>query len=203
MDNNKSYEILGVSPSASNEEIAQRYQTLKEKYQEDRFLEGEAGNDAARNLQNLEIAYADILRERQEQSKKKDDETVNSSTESLYIAVENAIKAGDLQKAQTLLDSFNERTAEWHYLQAVIFYKKNWLNESKKQLEFAIQKDSSNLKYKETYNSLMNKINNPQMQNPYGGYTETTRQMGGNDDANCCYNLLCAKCLLNCCCNCH
>ena len=53
-----------------------------------------------------------------------------------------------IAEAQTKLDDFNGRNAEWHYLQSVVFYKKNWVNESKKQLEIAISMDGSNEKYK-------------------------------------------------------
>ena len=51
------YEILGVSESATDEEIRARYEELKKKYSEERFLEGEAGNEAARMLNRIDVAY--------------------------------------------------------------------------------------------------------------------------------------------------
>ena len=38
------YEFLGLTESATDEEITARYNELKAKYNEDRLLDGEAGN---------------------------------------------------------------------------------------------------------------------------------------------------------------
>ena len=40
---NEYYKILGITADATDEEVKNAYLTLKEKYQKDRFLEGEAG----------------------------------------------------------------------------------------------------------------------------------------------------------------
>jgi DnaJ-class molecular chaperone len=53
----KFYKMLNLTSSATIEEVEQAYQTLKEKYKAERFLEGEAGNDAARRLTEIETAY--------------------------------------------------------------------------------------------------------------------------------------------------
>ena len=45
-------------------------------------------------------------------------------------------------------------------MQSVIFYKKNWVNESKKQLEIAINMEPHNNKYSEAYSKLKQKIEN-------------------------------------------
>ena len=58
---NKLYEVLGVTEDASLEEIKSAYETLKNKYMDERFLEGEAGNNAAKKLTEVENAYREIL----------------------------------------------------------------------------------------------------------------------------------------------
>ena len=143
----KDYELLGVSEDASDEEIAARYRELKKKYSEERFLEGEAGNEAARMLNRLDTAYNAIVTERGERHTTED-------AGAAYAQVDAHIRAGRLNDAQSVLDAFNERPAEWHYLQSAVFYKKNWINESKKQLEIAMQMDPSNEKYKSAYTKL-------------------------------------------------
>ena len=71
---NEYYELLGLSESATDEEITRRYEELKAKYKEDRWLDGEAGNEAAKMLTKLETAYREITASRKEQSKNTDGE---------------------------------------------------------------------------------------------------------------------------------
>lgn len=212
--NKQYYEILGVAESATDGEIRARYEELKKKYSEERFLEGEAGNEAARMLNRIDVAYNEIMTER---SEKHSAENAGSS----YAKVDEYIRAGKINEAQAVLDEFNERPAEWHYLQSVVFYKKNWMNESKKQLEIALQMDSSNEKYRTAYNKLKEKIEydkkqaeNPQQQQAQGGYAQSApqpgydeqQQMGGGfceQCATCCACNMLMNCCLNACCNCR
>ena len=201
------YEIFGLDSSCSDEELDQKYEELRRKYSEDRFLEGEAGNKAAENLTELESAYAELKSERSERN-------FSAKTDSaLYREVEDLIKNGDLSGAQDKLDSFNERGAEWHYLQSVLFYKKNWLNESKKQLEIAMQMDSGNQKYKNSYDKLVNKINSDSNKT-FTSYSSgrgdngvpvdgDEPQMGGNYCLQWCCEMAICNAMLNCCCNCR
>ena len=48
------YQFLGLAETATDEEITARYQELRAKYNEDKWLEGEAGNEAAKLLTKLE-----------------------------------------------------------------------------------------------------------------------------------------------------
>lgn len=200
--NRENYEILGVYETSSDEEITERYRELKKKYGEERWLEGEAGTHAARMLEKIDAAYEEIMRERRE---------ARSGAEGAkaFGEVIELIKKGDIVGAQALLDSFNERSAEWHYLQSVVFYKKNWINESKKQLEIAMQMDGANTKYRDAYEKLRGRAEYTQQTggasamnpNPVGD-----EQMGGNFCANCasfCYTFLCVNCLFNLCCGCR
>ena len=195
------YEILQVSENATDEEIEEAYRNLKAKYNEERWLDGEAGNHAARMLGKIDAAYEDIMRERKEKSE--------GSGQNALDEVASLIREGKIAEAQGKLDSFNERTAEWHYLQSVVFYKKNWINESKKQLEIAMQLDGANQKYRDAYEKLRARAD---YRAQTGGAENTNpnptadEQMGGNWCANCasfCYTFLCVNCLFNLCCNCR
>ncbi len=200
------YGVLGLTSDASDEEIEQKYADLKSKYSEERFKEGEEGNAAAKKLTELETAYAEIKSERKENRFSQDDN-------GYYKEIEAAIKRGDLAAAQNALDSFNERNAEWHYLQSVVFYKKNWSNDSKKQLEIAIQMDPGNEKYKTSYRKLNDKINAAENKTftDYSGNAgdrraetyDEDRQMGGDGCLEWCCQMALCNMLLNCCCNCR
>ena len=50
------YEILGIAENATPQEIEEKYLQLREKYQKDRFLPGEAGEEASEKMQQIEVA---------------------------------------------------------------------------------------------------------------------------------------------------
>jgi DnaJ-class molecular chaperone len=207
--NKKNLEIFGLDEGATPEDVKSAYETLRAKYLEDRFKDGETGNEAAKMLTKIELAYTELQSEFKE--------SADTEGGDLYGKAEQLIKDGNISEAQRVLDSFNERGAQWHYLQSVIFYRKNWVNESKKQLEIAIHLDPENMKYKETYRKLNDKISSDAQSNqqaggqaqqgPYQGQTMDSRQedsqMGGNFCASCiecCYLNMCINCLCNGCC---
>ena len=205
--NKEFYDLLGLTEDATDEEIKERYTELKKKYNEDRWLDGEAGNEAARMLGKLDAAYTEIMAERREKSKTTDGPGI-------YQEIASLLKENNLAEAQAKLDAFNERGAEWHYLQAVVFYKKNWSNESRKQLEIAMQMDPDNNKYRDAYGKLNAKNDyqkqSAQAQGPYasgnGAPVNDGEQMGGNactECISCCYTYLCVNCLFNLCCGCR
>ena len=200
--NKKNLELFGLSEGATKEELTAAYENLRAKYLEERFMDGEVGNNAAAMLTRIETAYNDLMREMSE--------SATTSEGGSYSRVEELLKSGNLTEAQRELDSFNERGAHWHYLQSVLFYRKNWISESKKQLEIAIQLEPDNQKYKETYRKLKEKINFDAQRSAsdsvYQGQTVNSadeNQMGGSFCANCiecCYLNMCINCLCNSCC---
>ena len=203
--NKKNLELFGLGEGATKEDLKTAYDALRAKYLEERFMDGEVGNNAAKMLTQIEIAYNDLMSELSENAAAED-------SGSSFAQVEELIKQGNDSEAQRVLDGFNERGGNWHYLQSVIFYRKNWINESKKQLEIAIQLEPENEKYKEAYKKLNEKINYDAQnsanagQSVYQGQTVNSaddNQMGGNFCANCiecCYINMCINCLCNGCC---
>ena len=192
------FEILGLLPSATKEEVDQRYQELRKRYAEDRFKEGEEGEVAAEKLQQLDMAYRDICR----QFSDKGENFYDNQT--AYQHIQQCSKEKRLDETQALLDKISNRDAEWHYQQSIVFYKRNWFLECKKQLEYAIQMEPHNTKYSESLEKLTkllasDKVNPDQLRT-------TERPMnqgmpaGGNGT---CTGNACMDCLLcNACCNC-
>jgi len=204
----KNLEILGLTEAATPEDVKNAYETLRAKYLEERFMDGEVGNNAAKMLSKIETAYSEL-------SKEFNEHVSEGGEGGAFARVEELLKQGDIQEAQRALDGFNERNGQWHYLQSVVFYRKNWINESKKQLEIAIQLEPDNSKYKEAYRKLNEKIEfdakngagaRPE-EGTYQGQTmdssSSDGQMGGNACAqciDCCYTYLCISCLCDGCC---
>ncbi len=210
--NKKNLELLGLSDGATAEEIKEAYEKLRAKYLEERFKDGEEGNNAAKMLSRLDVAYQELTNELNESA------TENDGGAS-FTRVEELLKAGDVQEAQRVLDSFNERTAYWHYLQSVVFYRKNWMNESKKQLEIAMQLEPDNEKYREKYRILQENMKSSAAKENEGGAQDNgyrTRYDSQNMDGypgqdqmgrgfcencvDCCSTYLCLSCFCDSCC---
>ncbi len=194
------YEILGLTESATQEEIDARYNELKTQYQNDRFKVGEEGEEASEKLQRLEVAYRDIINERREQQQDK-----SVGDESDYTEIQQLLTDGKLDEAQAKLDERVSRDAEWHYMQSVLFYKRNWFLESKRQLELACEMEPDNQRYKQSLEKLTkilasNTISPDQLRSTSRPVDDGPRVGAGNGT---CTGSTCTDCLLcNMCCNC-
>ena len=71
-----------------------------------------------------------------------------------FCKVKELLERGDVTAAQARLDAFDERGGEWHYMQSVVYRKRNWLSECRKSLETAISFDPENVEYKKELESL-------------------------------------------------
>ncbi len=195
------YSVLGLAADTPEEELKARYEELKAQYGEQRFLSGAEGNEGARKLSELESAWALIAADLE---KKKAQETFGDGD---YGAIDDLVKNGNYDEAQSRLDSITDRTAEWHYLQSIIYYKREWLTDSRKQLAIAVEKEPRNDKYKTALEKLDLVMGDPHTdprvvgmdpsQPPPVQQQPEGQMCGGNMLSNCCL----AYCLTDCCCS--
>jgi len=208
--------VLGISHDATQAEAESAYHTLRDKYRLDMHQEGERGKKAAEALTELDEAYRQVL------------DIIDNNVGidgNVYTQIEQYLKENKYDEAQGLLDNVSERGAEWHYLQAALFYKKGWLIEARSQLQMACSMDPANQKYSNALNKMENRGNNNTTNNTsnngqnynnpnqnYGPIPDDEQQNGYNrsygeyekrrqaDDTACafCQGLMCA----NLCCNC-
>lgn len=208
MDYN-AFEILGLPSTATRDEVKDKYNELRKQYLEDRFKPGDEGERAAEKLQELDVAYRDAMdaiderEQRANRAANADNATSDNGATDDYESIRQQIKDNKLDEAQETLDQIIDRTAEWHYLQSILFYKRNWFLESKKQLEMACQMEPNNKRYKQSLDKLTkilasNTISPDQMRTSSSS-TEDSRYY----DNGTCTGSTCADCLLcNMCCNC-
>lgn len=208
MDYN-AFEILGLPSTATRDEVKDKYNELRKQYLEDRFKPGDEGERAAEKLQELDVAYRDAMdaiderEQRANRAANADNATSDNGATDDYESIRQQIKDNKLDEAQEALDQIIDRTAEWHYLQSILFYKRNWFLESKKQLEMACQMEPNNKRYKQSLDKLTkilasNTISPDQMRTSSSS-TEDSRYY----DNGTCTGSACADCLLcNMCCNC-
>lgn len=202
---NDPFVILGISKDSSQSEILEAYKEKRAYYQEHVFDEGENGAQAARMLGQLDEAYQQAMEISHESA------TVSGEGDSSLEAVRNAIRNKDVEAAQRALDEISYRGAEWHYYQSIVFYEKNWLNDSKKQLELAIEMDPSNTKYTRALDNLKKKIDGSRpydkqgSQGVYGKSDQASNRTYSQHDSDVadgicttCQALWCADCCCEC-----
>lgn len=154
---NDMFSKLGLKSDCTFAELDEAYKNLSNKYKSERFMEGEAGSNAAKNLELLDNAY----RECQDYLKSR----AHVDSKNIYSVVSELIKSDRLNDAQDKLDAIEYRDAEWHFYQSIIYYKKSWFEDSKKQLEISISLDPTNKKYSDAMNNLLKNTNTTQNQN--------------------------------------
>lgn len=197
--------ILGVDKNATQSEILEAYKQKRAYYQAHVFDEGESGAQAASMLNQLDDAYQQAMEMAAESA------TVTGEGESAYEQVKQAIRSKEIETAQKLLDDMSYRGAEWHYYQSVVFYEKNWLNDTKKQLEIALQMDPQNEKYQHALDNLKKKIDGSRPYDKEGAQgvynadsAQTDRTYTQRDGAvadgicSACQALWCADCCCEC-----
>ncbi len=193
--------VLGLEKGATQSEVQDAYERLREEYRSRIHIEGDEGKKAAKKLAEIEDAYRDAMEQLSEGSEVKD----------VYAHVAELLKKGDLDGAQSALDNVSERDAEWHYYQSAVYHSKGWNYEAKAQLDMAINMDPDNQKYKDTLARMKRREEGGSasgttsaagdttagsgQQRSYDAYDDYTRRRTASD---CCTSLICADCCCEC-----
>lgn len=198
------YSILGVSRTATDEEIKTAYRNLARKYHPDNFEDDNPLKELAKEkMQEINAAYDEIQRARKSGATGSTGGSSSGTTSSsgIYVNIRQKINQRRFSEAESLLSSVNEfdRNAEWHYLTSACLMHRGRVNDAMRELEIACEMDPSNMEYqraKEAFNSRTNAYGSTY----YGDGDRTYRRASSaSDDAcNCCMNLMC----LDCCCEC-
>jgi len=189
------YEVLGIKPGATQDEIKSAYRKLIKQYHPDKFIDNPLKNLAEDKMIEINEAY-DTLTKNAGNNNYNTNSSSNSSNSSNssyeFQEIRRSIQSGNYAFAESKLNSINNRTAEWHYLYGAVLLNKGWFDSALEHMTTAVNMDPNNFEYKQGLNSLNKRGNN--YSNPYYRTTNSNNA----DMCNCCINLWCLDSLCEC-----
>ncbi|MDR3593265.1 J domain-containing protein [Clostridium sp.] len=194
------YEVLGVKPGASQDEIKSAYRKLIKQYHPDKFIDNPLKNLAEEKMAEINKAYEELTKNPNNNaynyggSNNSSNYGNSSNNYSSYDfqEIRSFIQSGNYIAAESRLNSINNRNAEWHYLNGMVLLNKGWYDAALNEITAAVNMDPNNFEYRQGLNSLRQRGNN--YSNPYYRTTNTRN----SDMCDCCIQLWCLETLCDC-----
>lgn len=184
------YEVLGVTSSASIDEIKRAYRDKARQFSENQAKMNEL-NDA------YDYVIGHIGNNRTDTSYSggsfNTGTTEGRTTE--FGDIRAKLNNGRIDDAELLLDGipYQRRNAEWYYLKGTIQHRRGWLESALESFRKAKEMEPGNAEYEAAFN---------QLERESKGNFRNSRQTEDNDGCcspcNICSSLLCADCCCEC-----
>ncbi len=201
------YEVLGISEGASEEEIKKAYREQVKKYHPDQYQDNPLSKLAEEKLREVNEAY-EYLTGKGHTAKTSNGWSGRSGASGAsgfggaaggnaggdnFRQIRMYINTGNIAAAESLLETIQNRNAEWFYLRGLIFMKKGWYNEAVMNIRQAVNMDPSNYEYRDALNRI--NMNN----NMYRGNAVNRGYGAGPSFCDMCTCLWCSDSLCECC----
>lgn len=217
------YVVLGISSTASDDEVKTAYRNLARKYHPDNYAEApDLADLASEKMKEVNEAYDTIMTGRKNGTSGSSYSAGSSysstsagstgrssygsttgnrysntySTTTGFSDVRKLIMSNRFADAEQLLDAVSQerRNAEWNFLKGTVLYRRGWLEQAYTYLQTAVKLDPNNSEYRAAYNQAQ------QMRSgKMGGYKAGSgNDKGGCDLCSMCCGLLCADSCCEC-----
>ena len=120
------YEVLGVSPNASNDEVKKAYRELSRKYHPDSYANNPLAELAEEKFKEVQEAYDQIMKQReggysyQSGSQGQGYSSASGNQETVELqAARNYINARRFREALNVLSNIPNRSAMWYYYSSI------------------------------------------------------------------------------------
>ena len=158
------YQILGVSPQATDDEVKAAYRALARKYHPDKYRDTDLAEMATEKMKEVNAAYEDIQKMRAAKSSGQGSYGQNTyggagyggttgtggSTANPYLHARRLINMRRVMEAEQVLATVPaaERGAEWHYLMGTIAYHRGFFVDAQQYFDTACGMDPENAEYR-------------------------------------------------------
>ena len=207
------YQVLGVSPSATDEQIKNAYRELARKYHPDNYVNNPLADLAQEKMKEINEAYDQIQRQRKQQQQSYSGQasanrgysnagysrqSYSGQGRSQFADIRQLLNSNRLSEAEELLEGIPQqrRDAEWYYLRGRVFYVHGWLDQAYSYYTRAVQMNPGNAEYQTALNQLMWQRNTGRPSGGYGDYRNV--QSGGMSGCDMCSGVICADCCCEC-----
>ena len=160
------YQILNISPTATDEEVKKAYRDLARKYHPDNYHDNPLADLAQEKMKEINAAYDAIQRQRSGKSSAPGQggyqqgyggyRQQSYGGSARYQQVRLAINRNDLNAAEHLLELISDHDAEWNYLKGMVCYRRGWIDEARRYYQTACQMDPGNAEYRQALNYVEN-----------------------------------------------
>lgn len=198
------YEVLGVSPRASNDEVKRAYRDLSRKYHPDSYADNPLAGLAEEKFKEVQEAYDQIMREREgghqgnAQGYSYGYQTAGSSQQEVELqAAVNFVNNRRYREALRVLSKLPSRTAKWYYCSAAAHYGLGENVQALNDAQTAVNMEPGNMEYQSLLEQLQWNSQRYQTRT-FGGMTGG-RGSGLPTTGNCCCDLWiadsCCECM--------
>lgn len=182
------YKVLGISSTASDEEVKKAYRELARKYHPDHYQGDPLSDLAEEKMKEITAAYDQIMDMRR-------GGTAHSTAggTSQFSDIRRMINNNRITEAEELLDGVpqDSRDAEWYFLKGSVFYTRGWLDEAYRHFSQAVQQNPGNPEYRMALQQMS-------WQRAHGSNPGTMPGGMYCSPCNFCTSMVCADCCCQC-----